>query len=405
MNPKAPSLDPLALRLRPGAQRATRWPLAVALLSSLALLAVGWGDDAPRRLQFAWLASVLLPLSLGLGALFFVLLHHLVGAGWSVALRRLAEQTAATLPWSTLLLAPVVLPTLFGHGALFPWADPHHVAEHELLQHKQAYLNAPFFTLRWLLYAGAWTLLARWFTAQSEHQDRDADPRRTLDMQRRSAPAMLVFALTTTFAAFDFVMSLAPEWYSTIFGVYLFAGAVVGFLAFLILLALGLERAGALSGVLRTEHLHDLGRLLFAFVFFWGYIAFSQYLLIWYANIPEETAWYRVRQESGWAPLSLSLVIAHFLVPFAALLSRHTKRRRGSLAFLAGWVLVMHAVDLVWLVLPALGGGPRWGALELAALLAALSLWALALLRRLARGPLVAVGDPRLHESLTYSAA
>ncbi|MEM7311203.1 MAG: quinol:cytochrome C oxidoreductase [Planctomycetota bacterium] len=365
------------------------------------LLTAFLAEDGLRRAQFAWLIAALFVLTLGLGALFFVLLQHLVRSGWSVAVRRVAEKVALTIPAAGLLLVPVVLPTLLGHGGLFPWAAADAAHESELIAHKRPWLNGPFFALRIALYIGAWSWLARWFAARSREQDLSGDPQATLAMQRRSAPAMVLYGVTVAFASFDLVMSLTPEWFSTIFGVYVFAGSVLGFLGLCVPLVLLLERRGRLRDVVTVEHYHDLGRLLFAFVFFWGYIAFSQYLLIWYANVPEETVWFQPRQRGGWAPVSLTLVFGHFLLPFAGLLSRRVKRRRGLLAAWGAALVALHYVDLLWLVGPAFrAAGPAFGLPEVAALAGAGGVFAHALLRASEHSPLVPIRDPRLGESL-----
>ena len=190
----------------------------------------------------------------------------------------------------------------------FAWADPAKVAGNALLAHKAPYLSPAFFIVRWLFYFLVWGWLAKSFLKRSVRQDSSGDPAETLAMERLSGPALLLLAATMTFASFDWLMSLSPEWFSTIFGVYFFSGAMVAFLAAVIVFAMILQASGRLSESVTVEHYHDLGKLLFAFVIFWGYIAFSQYLLIWYANIPEETDWLLVRQRGGWTAVSLLLL-------------------------------------------------------------------------------------------------
>jgi hypothetical protein len=288
-------------------------------------------DEGRPRFFHAYLVSFCYFLSLALGALFFVALQHLTRSGWSVVVRRLAEGIAATLP----VLAVLCIPVLLGMHDLYHWTHSDAVAGDSLLQWKQPYLNTPFFIVRVVVYFVVWTLLAWFFLTASVRQDATGDVRLTLRMQAASAPAMVLYAITVTFAAFDLLMSLDPHWYSTIFGVYYFAGSVVGFFALLALVVYLLQRAGRLTRAITIEHYHDLGKLIFAFVVFWAYIAFSQYLLIWYANIPEETVWYLRRQSGSWAAVSLVLLFAHFVVPFVALLSRVSKRRKSLLAAVA----------------------------------------------------------------------
>lgn len=358
-------------------------------------------DNGVAHFWHAYLVAVTFCLTISLGGLFFVMLHHLTQAGWSVAVRRVAELLAAALPLLAFLFAPLLAALLLGDARLYVWNDAALLAEDEVVRGKAAYLNAPFFIARTVAYFMVWWLLTRQFVGGSLNQDRRPTTATTLRMQRFSGPAMMAFAVTVCFAGFDWLMSLDPHWYSTIYGVYFFSGAVVGFLAALSLLVIALEKAGPLRGVITTKHIHDLGKLLFGFTFFWAYIAFSQYLLIWYANIPEETSWYLVRQNGGWQWVTVFLFAGHFALPFLGLMSRRAKHSRATLAFWAGWLLVMHWIDLYWLVMP--GFSPMRIPLCWIDLLSTLGLLLIfvAIIARLARGrPLVPVADPRLHESL-----
>lgn len=381
-----------------------KWILAFGLaFSALALVLGLLQSNGLAHLQHAWLLAVTYFITIGLGGLFFVLLQYLVRAGWSVVIRRLAEHLAGALPLLGVLLIPIVLPTLFGNGQLFHWADPHERAESHLLQEKAPYLNGWFLLVRLSIYVGVWTLLVRAFNRRSLAQDDTGDPDLTGWMQVRAAPAMLAFALTLTFFSFDLLMSLSYEWFSTIFGVYIFAGSALAVLAALILLALRFERRGELQGLITTEHYHDLGKLLFAFVFFWGYIAFSQFMLIWYGDIPEETVWFAARWVGDWKYVSLMLVFGHFLLPFIGLLSRHIKRNRALLASWAVLLLCMHLVDLYWLIMPTLSPeGVSIGLIDLACLLGVGGIFCGSLLRRIDGRPLIPLRDPRLGESLAF---
>jgi hypothetical protein len=372
----------------------------LALVASLALAALepgGW-----RRLLFAYLLDFAYLLTLSLGALYFVMLHHLTHAGWSVVVRRIAEGLAAALPALLLLFIPVAL----GLRVLYPWARPEVLASDPVLQHKAAYLNPAFFLVRCVFYLVVWSVLARYFVSRSLAQDRSGEPALTLRMQARSAPAMIAFALTVTFAAFDLLMSLEPRWYSTIFGVYVFAGAVVGIYALLPLLAYGLQTRGLLPRAVTVEHYHDMGKLLFGFIVFWAYIGFSQYMLIWYANIPEETSWLFRRQHHGWGVVGLVLVFGHFVLPFVALISRAIKRRPKALAIAAAWMLVMHWVDLYWVVMPAVSPSSAVPHLLDVTLLIGLGgLWLAAAARAMRTHSLLPERDPRLAESLAFENA
>lgn len=394
---KAPDLARDALWLGPLAPRLIACGLAAGALGIGAGGVAGFGDRA--GLAHAWLLDACFVLTLVLGALAFVLIQHLARAGWSVVVRRLAEGVAMGAPLCALLLLPLllVLPDLY------PWADPAVVAHSPILQAKRGWLAVPFFSARLVAYLAVWIGLALYLFRRSTGQDGTKDPAATLALQRMSAPGMALFALSATFAAFDLLMSLQPEWSSTIFGVYVFAGSLVAFLALLALATRALQAAGRIRLAVTPEHSHDLGKLLFGFSVFWAYIAFSQYMLIWYANLPEETSFYRIRLAGGWEHVSLALLLGHFVVPFFVLISRHPKRRPGWLALAAAWLLAMHWLDLFWLVKPALSPERATVSVpDLAFAAGMLGLLLAAVVLVLRRHPLVPVGDPRLAESLSF---
>jgi hypothetical protein len=371
---------------------------AVAGLAGLVSVAGAFASrELTRQFAFSYLTGFAFVTSLGVGALFWVMVHHLVGAGWSVVVRRLFEGLARIATVVLLLFLPVALVL----GSLYLWASESR--PDALLLAKRPFLNAPFFYVRALVYTVAWTALAIYFTRQSARQDQDGDPDHTRRMQAASGPGMIVLALTTTFAAFDWLMSLDYKWYSTIFGVYFWAGSILGSLATLVLVVLGFRAAGWLRLTITVEHLHDLGKLMIGFTVFWAYIAFSQYFLIWYANIPEETAFYLHRRVPGWNPVSWALPIGHFLVPFAVLLPRANKRNPVVMAFVAAWLLAFHYLDLYWQVMPNLheqGVRPHW--LDLTALVALVCACAFVVGRAILAHPLIPVRDPRLEESLLF---
>ncbi len=352
-----------------------------------------------RRFAFSYLTGFVWLATVGLGALFFVLIQHLTRAGWSVIPRRQLEWLTGLLPASAALFLPVAF---FAHDLYHHWMGPEARAD-VLIQKKAAYLNPTFFFVRAGVFLAAWSALSLWFWRTSREQDETGDKDLTLRMAARSAPAIIVLGVTLTFAAFDWLMSLDPHWYSTIYGVYVFAGSAVSSLAALALLTLSLERKGLLEGITTVEHRHDIGKLLFGFNVFWAYIGFSQYLIIWYGNIPEETVYFRERWEGPWKVVSLVLVFGHFVVPFVALISRTAKRSRLVLGAAAALILVMHYVDIYWLVMPTLGehgAQPSW--VDLAGLLGPLGAGLLVIARRAAAGPLYPVRDPRLAESLKF---
>jgi hypothetical protein len=373
---------------------------AVALLLAIGLAAVtpgGW-----RRFLFAYLVAFAYVLSLALGALYFVVLHHLTNSGWSVVIRRVAEAIVATLPFLALLSVPLLL----GLAQIYPWASSGAAARRQGAGANGAYLNVPFFLVRWFFYFLVWGVLARFFVRRSLAQDESGDVALTLQMRSRSAPAMVIFGLTLTFAAIDMLMSLDPHWFSTIFGVYYFAGCVVSIYAFLPVAVFLLQRSGFLRRAVTVEHYHDLGKLLFGFIVFWAYIGFSQYMLQWYGNIPEETHWFAVRQQNGWGYVGLTLVFGHFLLPFLALLSRGPKRRPGVLVTVTAWVLIMHWVDLFWLVMPSASpADPVPHVVDIAVLVALVALQLAAAAFVVRRRSLVPERDPRLAESLAFENA
>jgi hypothetical protein len=370
---------------------------ACALLGGLACVILGAAN--PKQFLFSWLVSFLFFVSLALGGLFFVLIQYSSQGGWGIVVRRIGETIFATLP----VMAALFLPLLFGLGDLYSWAAPG-AAEHDaLLRWKAPFLNVPFFLIRAALYFGIWSFIALLYYRGSRLQDTTGDPAVSARLRRLAGPATIVLALTATFASFDWIMSLTPHWYSTIFGVYFFAGSFVGFIALLSVVAVAMRRPGLLDTVISAEHLHDLGKLLFAFTAFWAYIAFSQFFLIWYANLPEETSWYKARIEGSWMQVSLFLMAGHFGVPFFYLMGRAVKRRGWTLAVGGAWLLAMHFVDLYWQVMPTLHpDGLRPSALDVAALVAIGGCFVAAASWLMRRQALVPLRDPRLAESLAF---
>ena len=357
--------------------------------------------DGLRHFSFSYLVSFAFFLSISLGALSFVAIQHLTRASWSVLVRRLAEIMAAAMP----VLALLALPVLLNVTRVYPWAAG--TAPHaELLAHKQPFLNQTFFAVRWVAFFVIWSGLGLYFWRRSLRQDNSGDPRLSVRMESHSGPALVVFALTVTLASFDLLMALDPAWFSTIFGVYFFSGAMVGFYAFLTIVTFWLQWTGRLATVINREHLHDYGKLMFAFVFFWAYIAFSQYMLIWYGNIPEETSWLLRRQQHGWTSLGMVLIVGHFLLPFAGLISRYAKRNRSLLIFWAVWIFVMHWCDLYWVVMPEFSPtGIPLHLLDLTCFLGIAGIYVAALVRLAGTRSLVPSQDPRLNDSLRFENA
>lgn len=370
--------------------------LAAAL--GLGLFAVGWATE-PKQALFSYLTAFAYGLSIALGALLFLMIGYVMRASWPVTIRRLTESIAGTLPLFLLLFVPIAL----GLSVLYLWVDPHGVEGHlhHLLEHKKPYLSLPSFLGRAALYFLIWSVLS--FSLRRASLRQDKEPGKESNAMTLSAVGIPLTALALTFAAFDWLMSLSPEWFSAIFGVYYFAGGFLAMIALLIILTFQAERAGYLAGFLRKDHYHALGRLLLAFVVFWTYCAYSQGFLIYIANKPEETPWYIVRSQGGWEPIGLVLIIGHFALPFLTLLSRSLKFRPALLSLVAAWLLVMHYVDLHWVVMPTLhpeAFSPHW--LDVAALVGVLGAM-LALGTYLLRGhPIVPQNDPALEKGRSY---
>ncbi len=314
-------------------------PIIAGITGIVALIASFFLGQHSEQFAFSYLTAFFYWLTVALGGLFFVLTHYLARSGWSVVVRRLAEHVMATLPMFVLLFIPVAL----GMHSLYHWTHAEAVAHDPLLQHKAIYLNEKFFLFRAGVYFLVWTVLAIYYWRQSTRQDSDGESAITKRLATLSAPSMVLFAVTLTFASFDWLMSLEPHWFSTIFGVYVFSGCVVAIFALLILLVLQLKASGAMTQVVTWEHFHDMGKMLFGFMVFWAYIGFSQFMLIWYANIPEETFWFELRwDDPGWRHASIFLAAGHFVAPFFFLISQPVKRNRVSLPIGAVLLLFIH---------------------------------------------------------------
>jgi hypothetical protein len=299
----------------------------------------------------AYLVAYVFWTGVSVGSLAILMLHHLSGGGWGLVIRRILEAATRVLPLMFILFIPLI----FGIKTLYEWAHPlSEIAEghREVIQHKQPYLNVPFFIGRFVFYFVIWGLLMFFLNKWSLEQDRTADPGLRKTMQGISGPGIVLFGLTVTFAATDWVMSLEPEWFSTIFGLLIMVGWGLSAFAFVIIAASRLANRPPLAGVIAPLHFHDLGKLLLAFVMIWAYFGFSQFLLIWYGNLPEEIPWYLRRMRGGWAYVGLFLVLFHFAVPFFLLLSRNLKRHARTLSVIAGLLIVMRLVDLFWMIAP-----------------------------------------------------
>lgn len=385
------------------ASRLSQLAFVVGGVALAGAVVLGLSDLA--KLQRAYLTAFMYVLSVGLGALWFVAIQHLTNAKWSVVVRRVAEILANNMLLVGVLSLGVVGPMLAGSTDLYAWLDHERVHSDHILHHKAAYLNMTFFTVRWLIYFGFWIWLGRRFFKMSVRQDKDGGDEISKALQRTSAPSMIAFALTLTFCAFDLIMSLDAVWFSTMFGVYYFAGCVLAGYSSLALALMWVQKHGRLTASVNQEHYHDIGKMMFAFTVFWAYIGFSQFLLIWYADIPEETHWYHWRFEGGWKVVSALLLVLHFAIPFLGLMSRHMKRNKRRLAFWAVWLLVVHYVDLFWLIYPNGDGAVPLGLLDILCLVGVLGLFVGVSARRARGVNLIPTGDPRLADSLAFENA
>ncbi|MCA9242903.1 MAG: hypothetical protein KDA32_03020 [Phycisphaerales bacterium] len=385
--------------------------IGLVLTAIVGVAAISMGDGHAREsIWRAYVANLCYFTAIGLGGLIFVLIQHATRAGWSVSVRRLAESTAGALPTMAMLAIPIVVVMLLslpGIEEVYPWLKSGYDRSNA------AYLNKPFFAIRMVVFFGIWIWLANFFVNSSVLQDQTGDVRLTSRMESRCYPGILLYALTSTFFVIDMLMSMNPHWYSTIFGVYYFSISFVNNVSVMALMIFFLHRAGFMRNVVSNEHLHDVGKLVFAFTVFWAYIGFSQYMLIWYASLPEETFWFMARQSGPWLYLSILLILGGFFIPFLGLISRHPKRRAAALAVGAAWVLVVHWFDILWLALPR--ANPEAGAvtisgttlvfdlvLSLTAMIGIGGIFASAVLQRLGSASLVPTRDPRLNEALAF---
>lgn len=356
-----------------------------------------------RYLCHSYLANFVYVFTFSLGALFFILVQFLTRAGWSTSIRRVAEILMMMIPYLALLFLPIIAMLFWGSSALYEW-NGKNIHNSVIASKASFYLSKEFFTARTVVYFTFWILTANWFFRISRAQDESGDSELSLLRQKWAGPLIMLFSLSASFAAFDWLMSIDADWYSTIFGVYLFAGSQMSFFAVMIVINMLLQNAGKIQKLVTVEHFHDMGKFLFGFVMFWSYIAFSQLVLIWYANIPEETFWYQVRLDNGWLTFSYCIIPIHFIIPFLFLMSRHIRRNRTALTIGAVWLLFAHWYDMTFLVMPNAGPaqlvplfGHLLGGFGMLSIFASMFIW------RADGVPLVAMRDPRLPEAMSYT--
>ncbi len=394
MNDREPTLRTRDWSAPPALDRLGNLSLAVGVVGAV-LLALGFFSS--RELFFrAYLVGWTFWLSIALGSLALSMVHHLSGGGWGLPIRRILEAASRTL----LPLGVLFVPLLFGLGSLYPWARPDRVAGDHVLEHRAVYMNPLAWGLRALLFFLVWLALAFALSRWSRRQDATGDPGLIRKMRRVAAPGLVLYVFTITLASIDWLMTVNPHWYSTMYGIWFLGGQGVGALSFLILISLFLSRRDPMDEVLVQRHFHDYGKLLLAFTMLWAYFSVSQLLIVWSGNIPEEVIWYHDRLNGGWQWVGLAIALLHFGLPFLLLLSRDLKRDAGLLAWVAGLLLVMHWVDLYWNVVPAFSAGEltlSW--LDVVAPVALGGLWVWLFVRELKTRPLLPVRDPYLEEA------
>ncbi len=371
--------------------------LAAALVIGLAAIGAAYFKD-PKSLWPAVVHNHFYFLSLAVGGLFFAAIQWVTGAMWSAPVRRIAESFTSFIPF---LLVSFVLIYL-GMKDTYKWTNLDLVKGDIMLSGKQGYLNTTFFVIRNVLGILIWWGFASTMIGNSLKQDETKDPAITGRNRVFGPIFLMLFAITFTLTSFDLLMSLDPYWFSTMFGVYCFAGLFYSTLALIAVLTVYLKRKGALDGIVNENHLHDLGKFMFAFTVFWAYIGFSQYMLIWYANLPEETGYFMHRMSGSWKYVSTFLLAGKFFAVFFMLLPRGNKRDHRVLYGVGWFMLVAQWIDILWLVQPEFYSGPKVGWVEIGTTLAFIGAFGLVIFRFLARNNIVAIGDPKLEESVLH---
>jgi len=397
--------------------------LGIGVLGLGVTVAAGMMAGKPLHALAAYHVGASMALTMSLGSMFLVMVIHLTNAGWASTLRRQCENVMALVPWCALMvLAGIVIDSLVGKSGntqLWSWLHDSQ-ADNALLHAKSGFLNAKFFVIRAAIYLTIWTVLSRSLLSLSLKQDLSPDVKINAKARSMSSWGMLIFALSIAFAAFDWIMSLDFTFFSTMWGVYVFAGSAYSAIALLVLILAWLRGQGKLRGVVTSEHFHDVGKLLFAFTVFWAYIAFSQYFLIWYSNVPEETAFFNARvgspSEPGgpslanpWVYVGAALIIMHFALPFPILLFRAVKQRYQMLSIMAVLALVAHLIDLFWMIRPVVYAGhpedligvSAWW-IDAAGIVGPLGVFGFLVMRRILSCPLVAVNDAWIGEGMQH---
>jgi hypothetical protein len=359
--------------------------------AALVLCAAGYFMN-PAQLLRSYLVAFLLWLAISLGCAAVLMLHHLVGGNWGFAIRRVLEAGARTVPLMALLFVPLIL----NLPHLYTWAKPQQMAALALPPFKRFYLHKPFFVGRAIAYFAAWTVLAHFLHKWSVEQDRLGDPAIVDRLQYLSGPGLLVYGFMITYASVDWVMSLEPDFFSTIFGMIFMVLPALVAMSFAVVVAMLLAKRKPLADLLTGLYFNDYGNLLLTFVMLWAYLSFAQFLIIWAGNLQDEIPWYTTRATGGWAGVALVLILFHFAVPFVLLLSREVKRRMRVLAGVAVALIITEWVDLYWIVMPSFyPKAPRLAWTDLIAPLGIGGVWVALFVSRLKTNPLLPLRDPR----------
>ncbi|MDA1044559.1 MAG: hypothetical protein O3C57_04975 [Verrucomicrobia bacterium] len=365
-------------------------------IAGLALFALALVFPQARAQAFqSYILGYAFCMSLALGSFSILLLQNVTGGRWGISIRRLLEAASGTIPYMAILFIPVVL----GARYIYPWATPEAAHDH-IVQMKVAYLNLPAFVLRAVIYFAIWSLMVHRLLKWSRAEDAGTDPNVNNKFIRLSAPGLVVYALTLTFASLDWLMSIEPHWFSTMYGVRFGAGAALGALSLSVLVLSRLQHIAPMTSVVRSRLSSDLGNLMLAFTMFWAYVTFSEYLIVWSANLPEERFWFSDRMHGGWQFIGISLILLHFFVPFFFLISRNIKKHLNRLARVAMFLLVMRYVDLLWITAPSYHDKLHLHLLDVVTVAGLLGIWFTLYLKELSRRPLVAMNSPRVKQIL-----
>jgi hypothetical protein len=371
----------------------------IAGVLGVVLAAVGFFINGLDRFFQAYLVAYTFWMGVVLGSLALLMVQHLSGGVWGLVLRRPFEAAVRTLPFMAVLFLPIV----FGMHSIYEWSHEGITATDPIIAEKALYLNTPFFLARQVFYFVVWGALGFLLTRWSAEHDRTGDPRLLKKMEMLSGGGLVVYGLTVTFAMVDWTMSVNPHWFSTIWGMLYVGGQGLSAFAFGICVLVMLANQAPLNRVLTTHHFHDLGKLMFAFLMLWAYLSFSQFLIIWSANIPEEIPHYLNRWENTWKFLSIFIVVGHFMVPYALLLSRDLKRNYGKLRIIATWLLFARLAEYYWHVMPELHrDGFTVTLLDVALPFALGGIFISLFVSQLGGRSLLPVNDPQLEKALHH---